>query len=171
MKHTTKQLCLTALLCAFTAVVSKLSIPIPGLSAPLTLQIFAVSLCGYLLGPIRGIICIFLYILLGICGVPVFSGFGTGFGALLGPTGGFILSFPLLAFICGISSRINKKSKILLDISGLIICHLCGIFYYMYIGGCAFGVAATAVSLPYIVKDFLLLLGAQLTVKKIKKVL
>ena len=72
---------------------------------PITLQVLAVSLIGYFLGAKRGIISILAYILLGLVGVPVFSGFMGGIYVLFGYTGGFILGFLPLAFMCGMGKK------------------------------------------------------------------
>lgn len=171
MKLTTKRLCIAALLTALTAVISQIALPLPFSGVPVTLQIFAVALCGYLLGPLYGSLSIALYIGLGLCGVPVFAGFNTGIGAITGPTGGFILGFIILTLLCGVGSRLKRVPKYILGIFGLVLCHLCGITYYSFLTRCGFFTALLSVSLPYILKDILLTLGAAEVAQKIKRVL
>ena len=84
----TLNLTLAALFTAVTAVLSQTAIPTP-FDVPLTLQTFAVALCGYTLGIKWGLASILTYILLGTAGVPVFSGFRGGVQVLFGATGGF----------------------------------------------------------------------------------
>ena len=87
---------LCSLLAALTAICAWIAIPLPGIS--FTMQTFAVLLTLGLLGGRWGSISILLYLLLGIVGLPVFSGFRGGAAALLDPTGGFIWGFP----VCGL---------------------------------------------------------------------
>jgi biotin transport system substrate-specific component len=68
-------------------------------AVPFTMQTFAVYCALLLLGGRRGLLAVLLYILLGAFGLPVFSGFRGGIGALLGPTGGYILGFLLCALL------------------------------------------------------------------------
>ena len=79
-----------ALFAVLLAVFSWTTIPF---AVPFTLQTFGVYVALMLLGGKKGTIAIALYILLGAVGVPVFSGFKGGVGALLGPTGGYIFGF------------------------------------------------------------------------------
>ncbi len=85
---------------AITAVMAQLAIPMPG-GVPMTLQTLAVTLAGVILGQQRGTISMVVYLLIGAVGVPVFSSFTGGAGVLIGPTGGFLWSFPAMALIIG----------------------------------------------------------------------
>ena len=82
-------LAITGMFTAVLAVLSILQIPMPS-GVPVTLQTFAVSLCGYVLGARRGTLCVALYLLLGIIGLPVFTGMTAGIGRIFGFTGGFL---------------------------------------------------------------------------------
>ena len=68
---------------------------------PITLQTFAVLLAGAVLGSRRGFLAVLLYLLVGAAGLPVFSGGSAGLAVLAGPTGGYLLGFPLAAALCG----------------------------------------------------------------------
>jgi len=70
-------------------------------SVPLTLQPFFAVLAGLLLGRRVAFISMVGYLLVGLAGAPVFASFSSGPGALFGPTGGFIFSFPIAAFLAG----------------------------------------------------------------------
>ena len=96
----TKDLTTIALMTAITAVMAQLAIPMPG-GVPMTLQTLAVTLAGVILGQQRGTISMVVYLLIGAVGVPVFSSFTGGAGVLIGPTGGFLWSFPAMALIIG----------------------------------------------------------------------
>ena len=71
----------------------------------------AMSITGIILGSKRGFIAQGLYVILGAIGMPIFANFTGGLQILLGPTGGFILSFPIMTYIIGyICERKNSKS-------------------------------------------------------------
>ncbi len=76
-------------------------IEIPYQPVPLTLQTFFVLLAGAILGKRNGTLSMCLYLLVGVIGLPVFSGWSFGFAKIIGPTGGYLLSFPIAAFIIG----------------------------------------------------------------------
>ncbi len=100
-----------ALFTAITCAISQLpGIPLPG-GVPMTLQTLIIPLAGIILGPFRGTIAILLYVLLGAVGLPVFSGFSGGLGVLVGATGGFLLSFPLMPIFSGWGTILAQKNK------------------------------------------------------------
>lgn len=68
---------------------------------PITLQSLAVILAGAVLGPWRGGLVVLLYLLLGGLGLPVFAAGARGWASFAGPSGGYLLSFPLVAALCG----------------------------------------------------------------------
>jgi biotin transport system substrate-specific component len=76
-------------------------IEIPHVPVPYTLQTFCVLLAGAFLGKRNGAISQLLYLAAGIAGLPVFAQFGFGAAKLLGPTGGYLLAFPIAAFVIG----------------------------------------------------------------------
>jgi len=76
-------------------------IEIPHNPVPLTLQTLVVLLSGALLGKRNGMIGQALYLLMGVAGLPVFAHMGFGVARLLGPSGGYLLAFPIAAFIVG----------------------------------------------------------------------
>ena len=100
----TRDVCHIAIFTAIIAVVSQINIPMPA-GVPMTLQTFIIPLAGLVLGTKRGTIATVVYVLLGAVGVPVFTGFQGGIGVVLGVTGGFIVSFPLLAAAAGIGMK------------------------------------------------------------------
>lgn len=76
-------------------------IEIPHQPVPYTFQTFFVLLAGALLGPRNGFISMAMYLSLGALGMPVFSGTGFGLARILGPTGGYLLAFPIAALVVG----------------------------------------------------------------------
>ena len=104
MKFSTRELCYIAIFTAVISVCAQITIPQPG-GVPFTLQAWAISLAGLILGPKKGTMAALIYILLGAFGAPVFAGFSGGFGVIMRPTGGFILSFPIVALLAGLGER------------------------------------------------------------------
>lgn len=174
MKNTnlsTQAIVMTGMLTAVLAVLSILQIPMPS-GVPITLQTFAVALCGYLLGHRKGTLCVALYLLLGFIGLPVFTGMTGGIGKLFGYTGGFLYGFLFLAFFCGIGIRTSRKiPAILLGIAGLLICHVLGAFHYSIVASMEFIPAFLLVSAPYLLKDILSVIGAYAVALILRKTL
>ena len=85
------------------ALCAHITVPLPFTPVPLTLQNFGVLLVGLLLGSRRGFAALSLYLMEGAFGLPVFSPaiLGSGIAHLLGPTGGFLMAYPLVAFVAG----------------------------------------------------------------------
>jgi biotin transport system substrate-specific component len=93
------------------AVCAHITIPLPGTPVPLTVQNFGVLLVGLLLGSRRGFAALALYLAEGVMGMPVFSPTGPGgIAQLLGPTGGFLLAYPLVAWLAGFVMERGRKS-------------------------------------------------------------
>jgi biotin transport system substrate-specific component len=94
-----------SLVAVFAALIAALAIlpgiPVGPLGVPITLQTLGVMLAGVVLGPGRGTAAVLLYLVAGLIGLPVFSGFSGGFGVLAGPSAGYLLAFPLAALVAG----------------------------------------------------------------------
>lgn len=164
---------MTGVFAAVLAVLSQISIPMPS-GVPITLQTFAVALCGYALGPVSGVLAVTVYLALGALGVPVFAGFSGGFGIFLGMTGGFLWGFLPLAFLCGLGARsANKPLSAAFGLAGLLLCHVCGAAQYAFVASVPFPSAFVLVSVPYLVKDIvstvLACLGSLALVAALKK--
>ena len=95
-----KNMVLMALFIAVTCVLAPLSIPIG--PVPISLTNFVIYFELYFLGWKRGLISYVVYLLLGMVGLPVFSGFAGGVGKLAGPTGGYLIGFILMTLVCGL---------------------------------------------------------------------
>lgn len=137
----------------FTAVITvcaQLSIPMP-YGVPMTLQTFAVPLAGVVLGAGKGTLAAVVYVLAGFVGFPVFAGFTGGPGIVLGATGGFVLSFPLMAFTAGIGgSRRNKVFLLFGLLAGSVLNYAIGMFYFAVVMSCGLRTAFLACVLPFI---------------------
>ena len=103
-RECSKQAAIVIAASLFVALCARVSVPLPFTPVPLTLQNFGVLAVGLLLGSRRGFAALALYLVEGAIGLPVFSPslvLGVGIARLLGPTGGFLLAYPLVAFVAG----------------------------------------------------------------------
>jgi biotin transport system substrate-specific component len=102
------------------ALCARITIPLPFTPVPLTVQNFGVLLAGLLLGSRRGFAALALYLAEGAMGMPVFSPTGPGgIAQLLGPTGGFLLAYPLVAWMAGFVMEHGRKSFARAALAGL----------------------------------------------------
>ena len=117
-----------------TAILAQIRFTLPSL-VPITLQTLGIYLIGLVLNAKMTFISSLIYILMGAIGLPVYSGFSAGLNTILGPTGGYIFSFPITALI--ISYLVHYRSTTIFKfgalILGTIICYLIGTLWFMYI--------------------------------------
>lgn len=171
MKISTKTIVTVGMFTAVLAVLSILTIPMPS-GVPVTLQTFAMALCGYVLGWKKGTSSTLVYILLGTVGVPVFAGMTGGPSWLVGYTGGFIWGFIFLTMLCGVGMKQkNIVLKVALGIAGLAICHILGVIQFAVVASTSLPASFVTVSVPYIAKDVISVVGAYLVAIPIRKAL
>lgn len=110
------------------AVAAQVRIPLPITPVPVTLQDLAVLTVGGVLGPAAGVAALVAYLGLGLAGLPVFSGGASGLAWLLGPTGGYLLAFPVAALVVGTLARRGGFGRALLGaFLGMLIIHAGGV--------------------------------------------
>lgn len=151
-----KPLVLAALMAALTAVCSQILIPLPPI--PINLALFAVHLCGALLGARYGMLSMAVYALLGAVGVPVFAGFGSGPAALFGKTGGYILGYVLCAGVVGALSRrlgFTFPRLCVCMTVGLLVCYAFGTAWFMALTGTGLAASLSYCVLPFLPGDAL----------------
>lgn len=156
MKLKTRDLALCALFAALIAVCAWISIPA---TVPFTLQTFAVFAALGLLGGKRGTVAIVVYLLLGAVGLPVFSGFQGGIGALLGTTGGYLLGFLLSGLIIwAMEARFGDKTRVFIvsAVLGMLVCYAFGTVWYLVVYARTKGAVSLATVLGWCVVPFLL---------------
>ena len=157
-KLSTRELCFVSISVAVMVILAQVSIPLP-LGVPLTLQTFAVMLIGIVVGPKKAAIAMIVYILLGAVGVPVFTQFGGGFHRIIGPWGGFIMSYPLMAFVVGLGcawdthSFHGKCSLIVSLVIGVIINLSAGALWFAFVNEVGLGEAFAAAFAPFIIVE------------------
>lgn len=136
-RFNTKDMVLASLFAALTAVMAQFSFPIPVLPVPVTLQVFAVCLISAIVKTNISVASQLTYILLGLIGLPVFSGFKSGLPVIMGPTGGFLLSFPIMALTIGIIIHKAKKESyftyLFSMLTALFVCYSIGILRMAYV--------------------------------------
>ncbi len=154
-KLSIQDLCYIGIFTAIIAVSAQISIPMP-YGVPITLQTFTIMLAGIVLGTRNGTISALTYILLGAIGAPVFAHFTGGFGIVFGATGGFILSFPLMALAAGIGESKNNRLYLVFGLfAGVIINYLFGMLYFTVIMSSNIKTAFIACILPFIPADII----------------
>jgi biotin transport system substrate-specific component len=106
-----KQIALVVGASLFVALCARITVPLPGNPVPLTLQNFGVLVVGLVLGPRRAFAALVLYLAEGATGLPVFNPTGPGGVAqLLGPTGGYLMSYPFVAALAGFLAERGRKT-------------------------------------------------------------
>jgi biotin transport system substrate-specific component len=104
-KSAVREVALVLGLVALTALAAQVRIPLPFTPAPITGQTFAVLLGAAALGPLRASTAQVLYIGVGVAGMPVFSGFDSGWEVMTGATGGYIVGFVVASVVVGAMAR------------------------------------------------------------------
>ena len=166
----TCQLVLAALFAALTAVCSQIQIPLPMI--PINLALFAVHLCGALLGAKWGALSMAVYALLGAVGVPVFAGFGSGPAVLFGKTGGYIIGYILCAAIVGLLSRrlgFTFPKLCLSMVIGVAVCYVFGTAWFMVISGLNLATSLSYCVLPFLPGDAVKILLAAFLALRLRK--
>jgi biotin transport system substrate-specific component len=150
-----------ALMAAVTAVAAQINVPL--FPVPFTLQVLAVILSGLLLGPRYGAIAQAIYVLIGAVGAPVFAQFLGGLGVVLGPTGGYLVSYPIAAAIAGLAAgaaRSASRSRallicFLLGCAGLAVIYAVGATWLSVVTDLPFAVALTQGVLIFVPFDLI----------------
>lgn len=162
----TKQLALIGLMTAVICILSPLSLLFPISPVPVSLGTLAVYFVISVLGMKRGFISVVIYLLLGLAGLPVFSGFTGGVGKLLGPTGGYLIGYLFLALICGFFTE-RFEEKRFLQAAGMLLgtaaCYLFGTLWLAHLNSMPFPAALAAGVLPFIPGDLVKMIIAMIT--------
>ncbi|WMJ78901.1 MULTISPECIES: biotin transporter BioY [unclassified Sedimentibacter] len=133
MKLTAKDITQIGMFSALTAIGAFLTIPVG--PVPITLQSFFVLLSGIMLGSKKAMYSQLVYILLGLAGLPIFSGFSGGLQHVLKPSFGFLIGYIFAAYITGKIAEKNSTAKNLLlaVFAGTAVLYAIGIPYMYYI--------------------------------------
>jgi biotin transport system substrate-specific component len=137
------------------ALASQVAIPLPGTPVPITLQPLVVVLAGFWLGPVAGAASMALYLIAGALGAPVFAPIGApGIARLLGPTGGYLLAYPLAAYAAGwLGARSTTYSaRVLAAVAGILVLYLGGALQLLALTGSARSAISLGV-MPFLILD------------------
>ena len=186
-----------ALMSAVLCVISPFTIPIPMSPVPLSLATFAVYFSAILFGAKRSAGCVLIYLLLGMVGLPVFSGFSGGVGVLLGPTGGYLIGYVPCALLVGCLGRGKKEGSgkeftrsfaqsaighfverkfvkyVLAMIIGTFACYIFGTMWFLLVmkGSYTITQALLVCVVPYLFFDFIKILAAAAIAEPVGQVL
>ena len=148
---------------ALVALCAHVAVPLPWTPVPFTLQPFAVLLVGMVLGPVAGFGALAAYLLEGMAGMPVFTPVGApGIARLLGPTGGYLLAYPLAAALAGWVPRVavmrhRYTGYALGGFTALLVVYLCGAAWFGHLLQVSYRTAlagaVTPLALPDAVKE------------------
>ena len=156
---------------AVICVLAPLSIPIG--VVPISFTNLAIYFALYLLGWKMGTCSLLCYLVIGMIGVPVFSGFSGGFGKLLGPTGGFIIGFIPLAVVSGlaIDKLHNKILQFLGLVLGIVLCYAFGTAWFCFEAGVGIREALGVCVIPFIPGDLIKIVIAMAVGPMLRKAL
>ena len=162
----------TALMAAFIAIGAFVAIPIG--PVPIVLQNLFVLLAGLLLGPRSGAASVGLYLLAGACGLPVFAGATGGVGRLIGPTGGYLISYlPAVVLVGAVSNA--GRGRWAVDLIGLIAASLLvyaiGVPWLKWVTGMPLGKAVAVGMVPFILGDALKIAAALSIARAVRPVI
>ena len=145
---------------ALTAAAAQISFPIPGTAVPFTLQPMIVILAGAVLGSRLGAASQFAYLMLGIAGLPVFAAspvLPQGAARLLGPTGGYLMVYPVAAFVTGMLAErgFNRRlsTSILSMLAGVAVIYAGGLSWLAGVHVGSFSLAIAAGAAPFFIAD------------------
>lgn len=156
---TTTGMVLMALFAAITCVLAPISIPIGPVPISITMLILFISV--YVLGWKRGTITYLVYLLIGMVGLPVFSGWEGGLGKLAGPTGGYLIGFIPMIIVCGLAIEkgytMSRGAGIALSVAGMVagtaIAYAFGTIWFCFSTGTGVMAALTMCVFPFLIGD------------------
>ncbi len=160
-----------SLFASLVAVGAFISIPVG--PVPIVLQNFFVLLAALLLGPRWGLAAVSVYLLAGICGLPVFAGGTAGIGRILGPTGGYLLGYLPAVFITAYISRKGGSrtwTDIVAMICGSLLVYGCGVPWLKVVTGMPFSKALVVGMVPFLLGDALKIAAAIPVVKALRPI-
>ena len=155
---------------SLTAAGAFIVIPLP--PVPITAQTFFLNICAVLLGGSLGALSQFIYLMLGVVGLPVFAGGKAGIGVIFGPTGGYLLGFIIAAFVIGTVNKMKKSAGIFWHIFsmtiGMLIIYFLGSVQLSAVAKMSFHKAFAVGVLPFIPGDIIKILLAAIISSRLK---
>lgn len=168
MKNT-KTLVTCALMAALLCICGPLSVPIGPI--PISLTNFALYFCLYILGTKNTTISYIVYLLLGLAGLPVFSGFSGGLAKIAGPTGGYLIGFIPMVIIAGLvmyKFNLQPVISVLAMIAATAVAYLLGTVWFVYQANCEWAYALSVCVIPFIPFDIAKMIIATILGKAVR---
>lgn len=151
-KLSVQDMCMIGVSTAIIAIMAQISIPMPA-GVPLTMQTFAITLIAIVLGAKNSALATLIYVLIGAIGIPVYANLKGGAGIVVGPTGGFLMTFPIMALLIGLGADFYKKNKAWLIVGilvGTVVNYIGGILWFCFVAKSSFWVGFDACVAPFI---------------------
>lgn len=161
---------LIAMFATLTAIFSQISLPLPFTPIPINLGMLAVFVSGGFLGASKGAISQMVYLLIGAIGIPVYANFKGGFGALIGPTGGYIIGYVVASFLVGYLTQKMPKtvpSTIVSLLIALLSCYTLGTLWFVYLTKNTLLQSLMLCVVPFLIGDFLKIIAATFLILKL----
>ncbi|WP_405132192.1 biotin transporter BioY [Paenibacillus sp. FSL H8-0317] len=177
MKLSLRGIVFSALMAAILVLFGYISIPIGFSPVPITLQTLAVMLAGGLLGPLYGFLSVTMVVLLTALGFPLLHGTG-GLAVLLGPTGGYVMMWPISALLIGLLlARINIKGVtgfilafVVFELFGSLLVYVSGVPWLAYAYKMDLSEAMIQGFYPYIIGDLIKAVFAAIIIAPVRMV-
>jgi biotin transport system substrate-specific component len=150
----------SSLMAALIAVGAFIAVPVG--PVPIVLQNLFVMLAGLLLGSKWGLASVSLYLLAGICGLPVFSGGGAGLGHFFGPTGGYLIGYLPAVLVIGLTSEktASMSLRVVALVAGAALVYLFGVSWLKIVTGMSVMKAMTVGMFPFLIGDAIKIVAA-----------
>ncbi|MDO4619404.1 MAG: biotin transporter BioY [Lachnospiraceae bacterium] len=149
-----KDMVSVAVMAAVICILTPLSVPIGPI--PISLANFIILLTVYILGTKKAFLSVLIFLLIGLAGAPVFSGFQGGIAKLAGPTGGFLIGYLPMVLIAGAFIEKSRR-KLLLSMAGMMIAtavlYALGTAWFVSLTGKTLAAALALCVTPFIVLD------------------
>lgn len=173
-RWTARELTVMGLMAALLSASSYITIPLPFSGAGITAQTMMVNLIGMLLGPAQTAAVFVVWILLGLAGLPVFSGGMGGPAKLFGPTGGYIFGFLVAAVLISLFSQRKKGIRAetaFAAVVGIPVIYLFGVAWTRVLTGQPWIALAAQYALPFIPLDLVKCFAAAALAKAMRAAL
>lgn len=161
-----RELIKAAVMSAILCVISPITVPFG--AVPHSLCTFAVYLAAIILKPAYAVLSVLVYVLLGIFGLPVFSGANGGVGVLAGPTGGFLVGYIICVWLASfLKTKIRTVPSL---IFGTVLLYITGLIWFMFVTDSTVIQAGLVCVLPFVLGDALKIAAATIIGNKINKI-
>lgn len=174
-KHSIFRMTVCALMAALICIFAPMSVPIG--PVPVSLTNLVLYFCIFIIGTGGTVVSYIVYLLLGIVGLPVFSGYAGGIGKVAGPTGGYLVGFIPMIVGMGLSFYFLRKKKLWVNvlgtmggmIIGTLIAYALGTLWFVIQMKCTVSHALTVCVFPFIPFDLLKMVVANILGRMVRK--